>query len=213
MAYIEVDNLSKSIKGNTVLDHITLSLEKGKIYGFVGKNGSGKTMLFRAICGLIRPTEGFVSVNKQQIGRDITFAPSTGLVIENVGLWGHLSAFQNLKILAGIGTKQISDQQIKQTIQRFGLDPESKKPFSNFSLGMKQRLSLAQAFLDEPELLILDEPTNGIDEEGINDILEAIRGEKEKGHTVLLASHDREYIDVLCDQVFSLSEGHLKKEV
>lgn len=210
MAYIEVNNLTKIIKGNTVLEHITLSLEKGKIYGFVGKNGSGKTMLFRAICGLIHPTDGFVTVNGQRIGKDITFAPSTGLVIENVGLWDHLSAFQNLKILAGIGSKQISDEQIKNTIQRFGLEPESKKSFSKFSLGMKQRLSLAQAFLDEPELLILDEPTNGIDEDGINDILEAIRAEKEKNHTVLLSSHDREYIDALCDKVFCLREGHLK---
>lgn len=211
MAFIEVNQVCKTIHGTEVLKEISLSLEKGKIYGFVGKNGSGKTMLFRVICGLIHPTEGTVRINGKTIGKDMAFAPDTGLVIENIGLWKHLSAFDNLKMLSIAGTKPVSDQRIRETIARFGLDPDSKKTFGKFSLGMKQRLCLAQAFLEEPSLLVLDEPTNGIDEEGVTDILHEICAEKEKGHTVLLASHDRETVNAICDQVFTLSDGRLKE--
>lgn len=212
MHYIEIQGLTKEIKGVPILKDIHLSLEQGKIYGLIGKNGSGKTMLLRAICGLIQPTAGTVTVNGKQIGKDVTFAPSTGLLIENVGLWGHLTAFENLKLLSSIATVKRTDAEIKATIQTFGLDPESQKPFKKFSLGMKQRLSIAQAFLDDPQLFLLDEPTNALDPEGTEEFFRLLRKEKEKGKTIVISSHDHASVEALCDVVYTMYDGVLSGE-
>lgn len=212
MSYISVNALTKVLQGKKVLYNINLELEKGKIYGFVGKNGSGKTMLFRAICGLIQPTSGTVSLNGQLLGKSIRFLPNTGLLIENIGLWDDLSAYDNLKILNEISSKKISSREIKDVIKKFGLDPDDKKPFKKFSLGMKQRLCLAQAFMGNPEILILDEPTNALDKTGVQEVETCLLEEKEKGRTVLVASHDEKYIKNICDKIFYMYEGKLSSE-
>ena len=209
MDYLTINNISKTLQGNTVLDHITLSIPKSSITGFVGKNGSGKTMLFRAICGLIRVDSGEILLQGKTIGKDLKFLPDTGLLIENIGLYEHLSAFENLKLLNDISKNKVSQQEIKEIIRRFGLNPDDKKIFKKFSLGMKQRLCLAQAFMGNPKILILDEPTNALDKKGMAEIETMILAEKEKGNTVLIASHDEHCIQHLCDTVYYMYEGKL----
>ncbi|NYE57103.1 ABC transporter ATP-binding protein [Carboxydothermus ferrireducens] len=206
MKAVEIQHLTKIIGGRTVLDDITLELERGKIYGFFGRNGSGKTMLFRAICGLIRPTRGEVRVFGKKIGLDISFPESLGLIIENVGFWDQWTGFQNLKFLASI-KNIIKDEDIRTAIKRVGLDPDDKRPYKKYSLGMKQRLGIAQAIMEKPQLLVLDEPTNSLDEEGVKLIRNILLEEKERGATILIASHIKEDIDLLCDDKFRVEAG------
>lgn len=208
MAYIEIKNLTKVIRGNTVLDDINLSLEKNKIYGFVGINGSGKTMLFRAICGLIKPTSGSVAIDGKRIGKDISFPKDLGVIIENSGLWNERSGFENLKILTSMN-KKVSPEKIKETIKRVGLDPEDKRIVKKYSLGMKQRIVIAQAIMEDPELLVLDEPTNALDADGVELIRSILLEEKEKGKTILLASHNSQDISTLCDKVYYMNGGKI----
>lgn len=210
MSYIKIENLTKEINENLILDDISLSLDKGKIYGFVGINGSGKTMLFRAVAGLLNPTSGQVTVDNIKVGNGI-HPRSIGLLIENANLWGELSAFENLKILNAMSEKQISDDEIKKLIEDFGLDPKSKKHFKAFSLGMKQKLRLAQVFMGDPELIILDEPANALDEKSVENLRKRILSEKSKGHTVLLASHSKVDIDILCDEIIYMDLGKITK--
>jgi ABC-2 type transport system ATP-binding protein len=207
---LDITNLYKEIKGRSILSDINLELEKGKIYGFFGRNGSGKTMLFRAICGLIKPTKGTIKVFNEIIGEEISFPRSLGVIIENVGLWPSYTGLQNLRYLAAIKSI-ISDEEIKKSILRVGLDPEDKRPFKKYSLGMKQRLGLAQAFMEKPDLIILDEPTNALDEEGIILVRNILLEEKERGATILIASHNKEDIDLLSDQKFKMDNGRLIK--
>lgn len=208
MAYIEIENLSKSIKGAMVLDGINLSLEKNKIYGFVGRNGSGKTMLFKAICGLLRPTQGTITIDGRQVGEGGACPVSIGVMIENVGLWPYLSAVENLRALASI-RRVIGRDEIKQVIRRVGLNPDDQKTFGKFSLGMKQRLVLAQAIMEKPDLLVLDEPTNAIDVDGVELVRQIIQEEVARGATVLLASHSMEDFDQFCDAVYPMKQGKL----
>lgn len=208
MSYITIDNYTKTIKGNVILDCVNLELDKGKIYGFVGINGSGKTMLFRAIAGLISPTAGEITVNSNKVGNG-RHPESIGLLIENANLWMNLSALDNLKILNDMSKKQISIDEIKGLISRFGLDPDSKKSFKAFSLGMKQKLRLAQAFMAEPELIILDEPTNALDEESVLNLRKEILTHKENGTTFLLASHSKFEIETLCDEIVYMNSGKI----
>ncbi|MGN0529975.1 MAG: ABC transporter ATP-binding protein [Eubacterium sp.] len=210
MSYIEINHFTKIIKKNTILSDISLNLEKGRAYGFLGINGSGKTMLFRSICGLMNATEGSISVDSITVGNGI-HPKNTGLLLENADLWNELSAFENLNILNTMSNKKISKEEIKNIIADFGLDPESKKPFKSFSLGMKQKLRLAQAFMGEPELLILDEPTNALDEESKKHLTDRLLEEKKKGTTILLASHIKEDIQAVCDTIICLKNGEIEK--
>lgn len=207
MAYITLNDVNKTIKKQKVLDGVSLELEPNRIYGFVGKNGSGKTMLFRAICGLIR-CEGTILVNGREIGKDVSSPPGLGLMIENIGLWPGLTGMQSLSLLAGLNRK-IGKDAVAASIQRVGLDPADKRPFRKYSLGMKQRLVIAQAIMESPELLVLDEPTNALDAEGVLLFREIIREEKERGATVLIASHNSEDIQQLCDKIFFMQSGRL----
>lgn len=208
MDKIVVSHLTKSIKKNLVLDDVCLELDRGKIYGFVGVNGSGKSMLFRAISGLIRPTSGTVCVFSKVLGEDVSFPESMGIVIENVGFWPEYTGLQNLRLLASI-KGIVGETEIRKAMQRVGLNPDDKRTYKKYSLGMKQRLAIAQAVMESPELLILDEPTNGLDEEGVELIRQVIREENARGATVLLASHNPEDIRCLCDTHFRIHEGHI----
>jgi len=207
---VEISNLTKDIKGTKVLNNVSLSLESGKAYGIVGRNGSGKSMLFKAICGLINATEGEIKVFDKPI-KNGNFPDSTGIIIENPGFLPQYSAFKNLKILASINNT-ISDEKINETIALVGLDPNNKKPVRKYSLGMKQRLGIAQTLMEEPKLLVLDEPMNGLDSEGVKQIRELLLELKSKSVTILLASHNSEDINEICDYVYNMENGVLSKE-
>lgn len=209
MSYIEIKNCSKRIKDKVILDNISLSLEKKKIYGFVGHNGSGKTVLFKLISGLIYCSEGEIKIEGKRISPDKDYPVKTGVMIENVGLWPYLSAFENLSVLAKI-RNEISDNDIKNALERVQLDT-GKKVFSKFSLGMKQRLIFAQAIMEKPDLLILDEPTNALDKDGVELFKKIIKEEVSRGATVLIASHSMEDFSDFCDGVIYLSDGKLIK--
>ncbi|WKV07517.1 ATP-binding cassette domain-containing protein [Thermoanaerobacterium sp. CMT5567-10] len=208
MKAIEIRHLTKTIGGRHILRDVNLEIESGKIYGFHGRNGSGKTMLFRAICGLIKPTEGEVIVFGKRIGKDVSFPESLGLIIENVGFWNQWTGFQNLKFLASI-KNIIDDEEIKNAIKRVGLDPDDIRPYKKYSLGMKQRLGIAQVIMERPQLIVLDEPTNALDEDGVNIVRKILLEEKERGATVLIASHIKEDIDILCDYKYKVDDGKI----
>jgi len=210
--YIRIKNLNKVIKENSILNNINLNLERGKIYGFRGKNGSGKTMLFRAICGLIRATEGEVEVDGKILGKDISFPESVGVLIEYPGFLPNLTGYMNLKYLADIKSK-IGEKEIKEFISKVGLNPEDKKKFRKYSLGMKQRLGIAQAIMEDPDLIILDEPTNALDVDGIqlvNDILIEL---KKQNKTILIANHDREELELIADEIFTIQQGKITDHI
>lgn len=206
--YLKVENLSKEIKNTRVLNNINLKLNKGKIYGFRGKNGSGKTMLFRALCGLIKPTEGKVEINGQVLGEDISFPESVGVIIEYPGFLPNLSGYENLKLISEINNK-IGENEIKETIAAVGLDPEDKKKFKKYSLGMKQRLGIAQALMENPELIILDEPTNALDSDAVVSIKKLLMDMKENNKLILIASHDKEELEFLADEIFYIESGSI----
>ena len=205
-----VNNVSKQIKNRTILSNINLHLTSGMIYGFVGPNGSGKTMLFRAISGLMKPSSGEVWLDGKLLHRDMRVLPNLGIVIENAGLYPELSGFDNLKLLAKLNGK-INDNDIREAIKKVGLDPNDKRPFRKYSLGMKQRIVLAQAIMEKPDILLLDEPTNALDEDGIHDIRNIILEEKSRGALVLIASHNKEDIELLADKVFMVKNGFVSE--
>lgn len=207
MSYIEIKNCSKKIKDRVILDNISLSLEKNKIYGFVGHNGSGKTVLFKLISGLIYCTEGEITIDGQKVAPDKNYPAKIGVMIENIGLWPYLSAFENLSVLSKI-RGEVSDDDIYKVLERVELDT-GKKTFSKFSLGMKQRLVLAQAIMEKPDLLILDEPTNALDKDGVKLFKEIIKQEVASGATVLIASHSMEDFSDFCDGIIHLSDGRI----
>ena len=208
---VEISNLTKDIKGTKVLNKVNLQLESGKAYGIVGRNGSGKSMLFKAICGLINTTEGSITVFDKVI-KNGSFPDDVGMIIENPGFLLQYSAFKNLKILASINNK-ISDERIKETIALVGIDPEDNKIVKKFSLGMKQRLGIAQALMENPKLLILDEPMNGLDSEGVKQIREILLKLKSNSVTILLASHNSDDIDEICDCVYTMENGVLSARI
>lgn len=208
-AMIRVTNLKKSFGDEEVLKGITCEFERGKTHAVVGNNGSGKSVFFKSICGFIEPTEGEIMVDGKVIGKDVDFPESLGLIIERPGFLPGLSGFKNLKLLADI-RGNISDEQIKETISRVGLDPVSKKSVGKYSMGMKQRLGIAQAIMENPEVLILDEPFNGLDKEGVREIRELIMELKESGKTIFLTSHNSEDIKVLADVIWEMDGGRLQ---
>ena len=210
MEQIVVKEATKRLRNRIVLDNVSLTLDQGGIYGFFGSNGSGKTMLFRAICGLIRLTNGEIDVFGEKIGVDASFPKNLGVIIETVGFWGEYTGFKNLKMLAAIRNK-INDDKIKTAISRVGLDPYDRRSFKKYSLGMKQRLAIAQAVMEYPELLVLDEPTNALDEDGVELIRNVILEEQQRGATVLIASHNKEDIKSLCSRQFKMTEGKLEE--
>ena len=205
---IEISHLTKKFKEAVVLDDISMTLEDAKIYGFVGRNGSGKTMLMKHILGFIRPTSGTVCIDGKQIGRDIDIPQNVGAIIENPGFLPEYSGFKNLKLLAGIRRK-VSVQEIRRSIELVGLDPDDKKHVGKYSLGMRQRLGLAQALMEDPEILLLDEPMNGLDDQGVEEIRQILLKQKEAGKLVVIASHNKEDIGLLCDAIFRFDHGKL----
>ncbi|ACT33598.1 ABC transporter ATP-binding protein [Clostridium botulinum] len=204
---IEIHNLSKIINDITILNDISVNFEKGKIYGIVGTNGSGKSMMFKAICGLINSTKGEIKVFDEVI-KDGSFPKSTEIIIESPGFLPQYSGFKNLKILASINNV-VSDEDIKNVISLVGLEPNDKRAVKKYSLGMKQRLGIAQALMEKPKLLILDEPMNGLDEDGVKLIRDILLGLKKESVTILLASHNKEDINELCDKVYRMKKGVL----
>ena len=205
---IEITNLCKSFKDTKVLNDITIKIKKGNIIGIIGRNGSGKTVLFKCICGLISPTKGTVKINNKILGKDIDIPNNIGAIIETPGFLPNYNGFKNLKFLAMI-KNQISNEHIKDTIKLVGLNPDSKKHVGKYSLGMRQRLGIAQAIMEDPDILILDEPMNGLDNEGVKDMRKLFLSLKEQGKTILLASHNKEDIEVLCDEVYMMDKGIL----
>ena len=203
---IIIENATKKFGTQTVLNNVSLTLEDGKIYGFVGQNGCGKTVLFKSICGFIYLDRGTITVDGKVIGKDIDIIKDAGIIIESPGFLPNYSAFKNLKFLTMI-KDNIGDEQIKSTLISVGLDPESKKVVGKFSLGMRQRLGIAQAIMENPHILILDEPMNGLDKRGVEDIRKILMNLKKKGKLILLASHNPLDIDILCDCVYELDAG------
>ena len=211
MSEIIIENLSKTIKNNKILDNVNLTFESGHVYGLVGRNGSGKTMLLRAICGLIFPDSGKVIIDGKQLHKDISFPESCGIIIENTDLLPNFSAFDNLKMLSEI-KNTANDNMIKSAIKSVGLDPDSKKKVKTFSLGKKQRLSIAQALFEDPDILLLDEPTNALDEDGVNDVRRILLEQKKKNKLIIIASHNKEDISLLSDTVISVSNGRFQRK-
>ncbi len=205
---IQLQNVSKKIKTNQVLNNISYTFEEGKVYGLYGRNGSGKTMLLRAVSGLIRLDSGSIYVDGKKLHEEISFPDNTGIVIENMELLPRFSARQNLKILAKIRNKA-DDRSITEALKRVGLDPDSTLKVKKFSLGMKQRLNIAQAIFEKQKLILLDEPTNALDEKGVGLIYDIIREEREKGAVIVIATHHKEDLEELCDVVLKIDEGKI----
>lgn len=201
-------NVSKTLKRNIILSNINLKLQSGNIYGFVGRNGSGKTMLFRALSGLMKIDSGEVCLDGKVLHRDMDILPNLGIVLENAGLYPEFTGFDNLKMFADI-KKKIGKAEIEDAIRRVGLDPLDKRSYRKYSLGMKQRIVLAQAIMERPDIIMLDEPTNALDEYGVEDIRKIILEEKERGALILVASHNKDDIRILADQVFFIEQGRL----
>lgn len=206
--YIEINNLTKIIKHTPVLQNISLRLEQGHIYGLKGRNGSGKTMLMRCICGLILPTEGSIVINGEQLGKEISFPRSVGALIENPAFLNNYTGFQNLKILASI-QGNIDNEQIKDTLTRVGLEPDDKRKYRKYSLGMKQRLGIASAIMEQPDIIVLDEPTNALDEQGICLVRKILTQEKERGALIVLSCHDTQELNDISDVIYTLDAGKL----
>lgn len=206
MNIISVKNLSKSFGQERVLKNVSRDFEKGKIHGIVGNNGSGKTVLMKCICGFLIPDSGSITVNGERVGVDVDFPRDMGLIIETPGFLPNMTGVKNLEILASLN-KKIGLEGIAAAIRRVGLDPLMKKPVGKYSLGMRQRLGIAQAIMEDPALLILDEPLNGLDKHGVAEMRKLIKGLKEQGKTILLASHNQGDIDELCDTVCEMDAG------
>ena len=207
---IELTKVTKTFKNEEVLKETTVTFEKGKITGIIGRNGSGKTVLMKLICGLLSPSSGTIVVNGQKIGKDVDFPSDIGIIIETPIFVPYQSAFTNLKNLAAIRGK-IDDNRIREVIELVGLNPDDKKRVGKFSLGMRQRLGIAQAIMENPSLLILDEPMNGLDKDGVEDMRVLFKNLKEEGKTILLCSHNAEDIAVLCDEVYEIEKGEISK--
>lgn len=205
---IQIDHVNKQFKEVKVLKDITVDFEAGQIHGLIGRNGSGKTVLMKCICGFMQPTAGSIFVDGMQVGKDVDIPQNLGVIIEAPGFLPGYSGFKNLKFLADI-QKKADAAKIKAVMQRVGLDPESKKHVSKYSLGMRQRLGIAQAIMEDPDVLILDEPMNGLDNHGVEDIRNLLLNLKEEGKTILIASHSAEDIAVLCDTVHEMDAGVL----
>ena len=206
---IKIENVTKTFKENTVLNNVSINFEKGKIHGLIGRNGSGKTVLMKCICGFIPVTSGSITVRNKVICKN-NVPENIGLIIETPGFLPNYSGYRNLKFLADISGKA-NKNAIIRSIESVGLDPHSKKHVGKYSLGMRQRLGLAQAIMEDADLLILDEPMNGLDKDGVKDMRDYLLKLKEQGKTMLIASHSAEDIEILCDTVCEMDKGVLTK--
>ena len=207
---ILVEHLTKTYGEHTVLSDVSVSFEKNKIHGLIGRNGSGKTMLLKCICGLTPVSMGKITVNGKVLGKDTDIAPNVGIIIETPGFLPNYTGYHNLKFLADIN-RVVSKEQIRAAIQRVGLDPDSKKKVSQYSLGMRQRLGIAQAIMENPSVLLLDEPLNGIDKQGVQEIRELFLQLRNEGITIVLASHNKDDIELLCDCIYEIDDGLLQR--
>ena len=207
---ISVSNVSKKFGDSTVLDNINITFEEGKIYGIVGRNGCGKTVLFKCIVGYLRPTSGTITVCGKEIGRNTDFADDIGIIIETPGFLGGYTGYKNLEYLASI-RRRIGKEEIKESMIKVGLDPDSKKKVGKYSLGMRQRLGIAQAIMENPKILILDEPMNGLDNQGVEDVRNILLELKKEGKTIILASHHKEDIKLLCDEAYEMDDGKMQQ--
>lgn len=205
-------NVCKDIKGARVLDNVNLELESGMVYGFKGKNGSGKTMLMRAISGLIK-VKGEIEIDGKILGKDFTFPPSIGILIENPSFISNYTGFENLKTLASI-RERIDDNKIRQTLTEVGLEPDDKRTFKKYSLGMKQRLGIAAAIMEDPDIIILDEPINALDDSGTEQVRQILLKHKQRGALIIIACHDADELEFLSDEIIEIAEGRIqpKKE-
>ncbi|MDD3278593.1 MAG: ATP-binding cassette domain-containing protein [Lachnospiraceae bacterium] len=207
---IEIRSLKKCFEKHKILDDISADFEKGKIYGIIGRNGSGKTVLFKCICGLMHYDAGEILINGKKIGVDIDIAENVGAIIENPGFLPYYSGAANLKMLMGICGKKDKDR-IYKCMKMTGLDPDDKKHVCKYSLGMRQRLGISQAIMDDPDILLLDEPMNGLDNKGVDEMRALFLQLKQQSKTILLSSHNREDIDLLCDVVYEMENGKMKR--
>lgn len=208
---ITVKNATKIIKGAVILKDVQIELESGKVYGLQGPNGGGKTMLMRLISGLIRPTRGYVYIDDKQLGKDIDFPPSIGVLIENPAFLPNYTGVQNLELLARIQAR-VGLEQIRQTITDVGLQPDDKRKYRKYSLGMKQRLGIAAAVMEQPDLIILDEPTNALDEEGVERICQMIRRERDRGALIIMACHDARILESVSDIIYTVVDGYVERK-
>lgn len=209
MKIIEINNLGKQFKDTWVLKNVSVSFEEGKVYGLVGRNGSGKTMLLRMICGLAIPSEGSVIIEGKKLGIDIDIPDSVGAIIEVPGFLLSKSGVNNLKYLADLNGI-IGLTEIREAMRKCGLDPDNKKSVGKYSLGMRQRLGIAQAIMEDPQILVLDEPMNGLDNQGVEDVKRLLKELKRMGKLIIIASHHMEDITELCDLVYTMDAGYLK---
>ena len=207
---IEVKNVGLKIKKDVILKGINVNFEKGKIHGIVGRNGCGKTMLMKCICGFVKPTDGEVFVEGKKIGKDVDFPQNVGIIIETPGFVPYYSGYRNLKILAGL-RKKIGKEEIMYILKQVGLEGAENKLVRKYSLGMRQRLGLAQAMMEKPDIFILDEPMNGLDNEGVEEMRVILKGLKEEGKTILLVSHNSEDISILSDEIYYMDKGTMEK--
>ena len=212
MAEIKINNATKSIKGHTVLDNITLTLESPNVIGFKGINGSGKTMLMRLICGLISPTSGNIFIDGKLLGKEISFPQSLGLLLENPAFIDDYSAFDNLKLLASIKGK-VTDEKILESINRVGLSSADKKKYKKYSLGMKQRLGIAAAIMETPDIIILDEPTNSLDDSGVELVKDIVTEEKNRGALIIVSCHDKSVLEFLSDEIYTITDGRITDHI
>lgn len=210
--YIQLTNISKTFGKQTVLQPLTMGFEEGMIHGIIGRNGSGKTVLMKMILGILQPTTGTVIVGDKRIGKDVDFPESAGAIIETIEFIPYMSAYQNLADIAAM-RGNLSKTQIKEVLEMVGLGNVGRKHVSKFSMGMRQRLAIAQAVMESPKLLILDEPMNGMDERGVEEMRRLILARKAAGTTIILSSHNIEDIRILCDQVYRIDAGVVMREV
>lgn len=203
---IRIENVTKTIQGTTVLKNVNLSMESGKIYGLYGRNGSGKTMLMRAICGLIRPSEGKIFIDEKQQGKDFSYPADLGMLIETPAFLPNFTGYENLEMLASI-RKKITTTEIQNILEKVGLNPKDKRVTRKYSLGMRQRLGIACAIMEQPRLLVLDEPFNGLDVDGYELMQKIILEEKDKGTLIILACHSKEELENLCDVIYKVEQG------
>ncbi len=207
---IEVKDYTKIIKGITILDDINITFESGKCYGLKGKNGSGKTMLMRAVSGLITATKGAVVIDGETLGKEISFPRSIGVLIENPAFIANYTGYKNLELLACIQNR-IEKEEIQKTMEDVGLEPDDKRKYRKYSLGMKQKLGIASAFMEKPDIIILDEPINAIDEAGVIKVKKMIQEAKSRGAVIITACHDAEELQELSDEIIQIAEGRIVK--
>lgn len=210
--YLEVEEINKKIGVDDVLSEISLSMEKGKIYGLQGKNGCGKSMLMRVICGLVLPTTGRVIIDGEELGKELSFPESVGVFIEKPGFLDAYSGFQNLSMLASI-KKRIGGREIKETLKRVGLEEVMHKKYKKYSLGMKQKLGIAAVIMEQPDIVILDEPANALDEKSESRLWQIVREEKERGALVIVSCHTAEVLEEISDEIFKIDQGRITDHI